>query len=356
MSITSKNRIILSVVMLIILSIINYYVQFGDINGLLFIGVIIFFSYQDDVRFSGAILFCALTNILWEYGDLANHKFTSDVAALITSSFRIIISILTSIGTHTFYLEKIQKETILRQKTELEKTNQELNKFIAMAAHDIRNPVASIKMITDFLVDDEFLTKESKEWVEIIQVSASNSLLILNNTLNISQIRSGKVEMSFLKEDYIQFVKDNLLINNHLATTKKQTILFQSNVPFLEVEFDKSRLVQVMNNLLNNAIKYSPEDSHIVIYVDYKENEKNEKYVKTTVKDEGMGIDEEFHDILYDAFSTTPNKPTNNESKTGLGLAIVKKIVELHHGKVGFTSVKGSGSEFYFCIPISQNS
>jgi signal transduction histidine kinase len=111
-----------------------------------------------------------------------------------------------------------------------------------------------------------------------------------------------------------------------------------------------------MNNLLNNAIKYSPEDSHIVVYVDYKENEKNEKYVKTMVKDEGMGIDDEFHDILYDAFSTTPNKPTNNESKTGLGLAIVKKIVELHHGKVGFNSVKGSGSEFYFCIPISQNS
>ena len=340
--------------MLIILSIINYYVQFGDINGLLFIAVIIFFSYQDDVKFSDAILFCALTNIFWEYGDLANHKFTNDIAALITSSFRIIISILTSIGTHTFYLEKIQKETILKQKAELEKTNLELNKFIAMAAHDIRNPVASIKMISDFLVEDEYLTKESKEWVEIIQVTASNSLLILNNTLNISQIRSGKVEMNFLKEDYIQFVKDNLLINNHLATTKKQTILFQSNVPTLEVEFDKSRLVQVMNNLINNAIKYSPEDSHIVIYVDYKEDETNGKYVKTLVKDEGMGIDEEYHDILYHAFSTTPNRPTNNESKSGLGLAIVKKIVELHHGKVGFNSVKGSGSEFYFCIPISQ--
>ena len=80
----------------------------------------------------------------------------------------------------------------------------------------------------------------------------------------------------------------------------------------------------------------------------------NGKYVKTLVKDEGMGIDEEYHDILYHAFSTTPNRPTNNESKSGLGLAIVKKIVELHHGKVGFNSVKGSGSEFYFCIPISQ--
>jgi signal transduction histidine kinase len=68
-----------------------------------------------------------------------------------------------------------------------------------------------------------------------------------------------------------------------------------------------------------------------------------------------MGIDGECHDILYDASQLLHNV-TNNESKTGLGLAIVKKIVELHHGKVGFNTVKGSGSEFYFCIPISQNS
>jgi len=74
------------------------------------------------------------------------------------------------------------------------------------------------------------------------------------------------------------------------------------------------------------------------------------------VKDEGMGIDDKFHNTLYEAFSTTSNQPTNNETKTGLGLAIVKKIVELHHGSLGFTSKKGSGSEFFFSIPFSQNS
>jgi len=208
---------------------------------------------------------------LWAYGDIANHKFTGDIPAFISSSTRIIVSILTSIGAHTYFLEKKQKATILEQKQALENANYDLNKFIAMAAHDIRNPVASMKMISDFLVDDESLSAEAKEWVEVIQVSASNTLLILNNTLNISQIRSGKVEMNFLKEDYIKFIKDNLLINNHLATTKRQTILFQSSLDSIEVEIDKSRMVQVMNNLLNNAIKYSPEESHIVVYVEPEE-------------------------------------------------------------------------------------
>lgn len=350
----SNIRIILSSVLLLLLSIGNYYFQFGNLNGLLFLGVIILFSYQDDISFSGSIVFCVITNFLWAYGDLENNHFTTQITAIISGSSRILISILTSIGAHTYYIEKKQKATITEQKLALEKSNYELNKFIAMAAHDIRNPVASIKMISDFLVEDETLSKEAKEWVEIIQVSASNTLLILNNTLNISQIRAGSVNMNFLKEDYIKFIKDNLLVNNHLAITKKQTILFQSSMSNVEVEFDKSRMVQVMNNLINNAIKYSPEDSHIVVYVEYED--KDQGYITTLVKDEGLGIDEAFHDKLYDAFTTTSNQPTNNETKTGLGLAIVKKIVELHHGTTGFTSVKGTGSEFHFSIPVTQNS
>lgn len=351
----SRTRILLSILLLLIISTWNYYFQFGSLSGLLYLGVIILFSYQDDVSFSSSIIFCVTANFLWAYGDIENHKFPGDIPALISSSTRIIISILTSIGTHTYFLEKKHKATILEQKLALEKSNYDLNKFIAMAAHDIRNPVASMKMISDFLVEDESLSDEAKEWVEIIQVSASNTLLILNNTLNISQIRSGKVEMNFLKEDYVKFIKDNLLINNHLATTKKQTILFQSSIDSIEIEFDKSRMVQVMNNLLNNAIKYSPEDSHIVVYVEAEEKN-GIKYLTTLVKDEGLGIDENFHHTLYEAFSTTSNQPTNNETKTGLGLAIVKKIVELHNGILGFTSKKGSGSEFYFSIPFSQNS
>jgi signal transduction histidine kinase len=292
--------------------------------------------------------------MLWVSGDLHNHKFISEFSGLFASSTRIIISILASIGTHTFYLEKKQKEIIYNQKQALEKSNTELNKFIGMAAHDIRNPVANIKMIADILVEDQTLSTETKAWMEVIQVSASNSLLILNNTLNISQIQSGTVVLNFSNEDYISFIKNNLLMNNHLATTKKQSILFQSEIETIMVTFDLSRMLQVMNNLLNNAIKYSPEYSTIVVSVLYDEKLKGN--IGTYVKDEGLGIDEAFHDSIYKAFSTTPNQPTNNETKTGLGLAIVKKIVEMHQGCVGFHSKKGTGSEFYFSIPISQNS
>ncbi len=350
----SKTRIILSGLLLILISLGNYYFWYEEISTLLFIGVIIFFSYQDESLFSSSIIFCVVANMLWAWGDMHNHKFINDFSALFISSTRIIISVLASIGTHTYYLEKKQKEIIFSQKKALEKSNTELNKFIGMAAHDIRNPVASIKMIADFLMEDATLTDEARAWASVIQVSATNSLLILNNTLNISQIQSGTVVLNFFKEDYIQFIKNNLAINNHLATTKNQEILFQSDIDAVVVEIDKSRMLQVMNNLLNNAIKYSPDNSKIVVGVLY--DEKNKGNIYTYVRDEGLGIDEAFHDSIYNAFSTTPNQPTNNETKTGLGLAIVKKIVELHHGTIGFHSKSGNGSEFFFSIPISQNS
>jgi signal transduction histidine kinase len=76
-------------------------------------------------------------------------------------------------------------------------------------------------------------------------------------------------------------------------------------------------------------------------------------HLVTNIVDQGLGIDEKFHATLFDPFVTTNNKPTNNESSTGLGLAIVKKIVELHHGTIGFTSEKGKGSSFYFTIPVA---
>lgn len=350
----SKTRLALSSLLLIIIGLGNYYLGYDQISTLLFIAVIIFFSYQDELPFSASILFCVIANMLWAWGDLHNLKFQNDFSALFSSSTRIIISILASIGTHTYYLEKKQKEIIFSQKQALEKANTELNKFIGMAAHDIRNPVASIKMVSDFLVDDASLNDEAREWAKVIQVSATNSLLILNNTLNISQIQSGTVVLNFFKEDYIQFIKNNLAINKHLATTKNQSIDFKCEIDSVIVAIDKSRMLQVMNNLINNAIKYSPDNSKIEVGVLYDEKTKGNIY--TYVKDEGMGIDEAFHDSIYKAFSTTPNQPTNNETKTGLGLAIVKKIIEMHDGSIGFHSKLGAGSEFFFSIPISQNS
>jgi signal transduction histidine kinase len=266
---------------------------------------------------------------------------------------------LAAILANRFVVEITQRQIISTQKSELENTNNqllsannELNKFIGMAAHDIRNPVGSIQILSEMLLEDESLSPEMKDLVEMIKTSADNSIHILNDTLNISKIQSGTIALNIAKSNYIKFVQESLFLNNHLAVRKHQTIKFESTLSSLEVDFDKTRLMQVIINLLTNAIKYSEPNTEIIVQVGYSGD--NNEFVLNRVIDNGLGIDEKYHSTLFDPFTTTSNKTTDNESKTGLGLAIVKIIVELHNGTIGFTSEKGKGSEFYFSIPVSH--
>jgi len=268
--------------------------------------------------------------------------------------------ILVSIILKRIVIEKEQRQVISIQKKALEETNSklqssnaELNKFIGIAAHDIRNPVGNILSFSGLLLDDKTLSGEKKTIIELINNSARHSLQILNDTLNISQIESGTIKLNKAKSDYINFVKETLVLNNQLAVRKNQHIQFISSINSINIEFDKSRLSQVINNLLTNAIKYSEFDKEIIVRVKY--SEKNAGALLTEIIDKGLGIDDKYHPKIFDPFTTTSNIPTNNETKTGLGLAIAKKIIELHNGTIDFTSEKGRGSNFFFSIPIENN-
>jgi signal transduction histidine kinase len=219
-----------------------------------------------------------------------------------------------------------------------------------MAAHDIRNPVGAIKMMSEMLLDKNDLDAEMRQWMELVKTSATNSLQILNDTLNISQIQSGTIELNKTKEDYITFLKETIQLIKYQAEKKNQTIHFETSIDQVILQFDRSRMTQVVNNLYTNAIKYSPAGTEITVSIAWENADHTT--ILTSVKDQGMGIDQKFHASLFNPFTTTSNQPTDNESKTGLGLAIVKKIVELHQGSIGFTSEKGMGSTFYFTLPV----
>jgi signal transduction histidine kinase len=200
------------------------------------------------------------------------------------------------------------------------------------------------------VLEDKTLSVDTLQWVNMIKSSATNSLQILNDTLNISQIQSGTIQLNMAQTDYIKFIEESRTMNKYLADKKKQTLVFESSINSVTVSIDKARLLQVINNLLTNAIKYSNPNTTITIKVDYADDAHTQ--IKTQVIDQGLGIEEKYHAKLFDPFTTTNNKPTNNESKTGLGLAIVKKIVELHQGSIDFTSEVGKGSNFFFTIPV----
>ncbi|MBL6964634.1 MAG: HAMP domain-containing histidine kinase [Bacteroidetes bacterium] len=230
--------------------------------------------------------------------------------------------------------------------------NEEKNKFISIAAHDIRSPLGVIYSFSDLLIENykEKLHPEIIEILDIIKKTSSNSLKVLENLLDISKIESGIVILKFKTQDYISFVKHQISINHLLAQNKEIVIILKSQKDKLAVDFDEYYLSEVINNLLSNAIKYSNRNTEITVKIAVLKNNQ----VKTEVIDNGIGIPETEQQNLFKYFQTTSSRPTEGEKSTGLGLAITKQIITLHNGTIGLVSSQNHGSNFFFQIPINQ--
>ncbi len=249
-------------------------------------------------------------------------------------------------GINSLLLKKlvIDYSIVERKLVEL---NELKNKFLGMAAHDLRNPLASIGGFCEILLEDEnSLTEDQKEMLTIIHSASENMLSLVNDLLDVSIIESGKLKLERERGSLKKVLEDRIRLNKIVAQ-KKNIQLHSSITGITDILFDKNRTAQVIDNLISNAIKFSPLDSNIYIYL-----EKVGKMAKISVKDEGPGISPEDQSKLFGDFQKLSARPTGGEKSTGLGLAIVKKIVEAHQGTVEVQSQLGSGSTFSFTIPL----
>ncbi len=348
-----QQRIVLGSLLLLAIGTADYFVTGEIATAAFYLFPIGIFSYQNSFRLRYSVLFGIAALVVWMIADYHTHPYSEDKNLIINWVLRAPFFVAAPIIVNRFFLEKMQRQIISEQKASLEKANAELNRFIGMAAHDIRNPVGSIQMMAEILLEDEQIPEDKKNFLGMIHTTAQNSLQILNDTLNISKIQSGTVELNIAAADYIKLVKECIAQNKPMAEKKQQSITLETEINSVTLSFDKSRLTQVLNNLLTNAIKYSELNKAITVKISFADAD--HRLLLTEVIDHGLGIDEKYHATLFDPFTTTSNKPTDNESKTGLGLSIVKKIVELHKGTIGFRSEKGKGSDFYFTLPIPKS-
>jgi signal transduction histidine kinase len=148
----------------------------------------------------------------------------------------------------------------------------------------------------------------------------------------------------------VAFSKDNVKQNFVLAHKKNQLLEFNSSLQKFYMVIDRNKIEQVLNNLIANAMKYSFENTKILVDVSVENRE-----LVTKVIDEGQGIPKAELDKIFHPFQTTSVKSTANEKSTGLGLAIVKKIIESHHGSVSVESEVGKGSVFTFRLPVNTS-
>ena len=231
---------------------------------------------------------------------------------------------------------------------ELEKLNEQKNHFLGIAAHDLRNPLSSIMGLSELLIGNNFgpLTEGQLKYLNSINSASHNMLSLVNDLLDVSVIESGQLELHFKKGSLKKLIKDQLKLYDFIAKKKNINIHTKfSKIP--DIRFDPNRLVQIFDNIMSNAIKFSPQDSNIYVTLN-----QNGEMSKVSIRDEGPGISEEDQSRMFGDFQRLSAQPTGGEKSTGLGLAIVKKIIDAHKGTIEVDSEMGSGSTFSFLLKM----
>ena len=226
----------------------------------------------------------------------------------------------------------------------LDTMNKNYAKLLKIVAHDLRNPIGAIGTISSMLAKNTLGPAESKS-IQMIQTSAQTSLSLINELLetDFEQQQNLVKEVLYLDELLQQCVE----LLSFRAKDKKQHLLFESDKS-IKMELDKEKVNRVINNLIVNAIKFSPEESDILVTARQRQND-----VLICIKDAGIGIPIAMQDKVFDPFTPAKRRGTGGEQPFGLGLYISKQIIEAHHGKIGFKSEPGKGTEFFVELPFA---
>lgn len=239
------------------------------------------------------------------------------------------------------------KKQLEEQNTQLKSLLKERNLFMGMVVHDLRNPIGSIMSISE-IIEGESNNETVIELTKLIQEASSSMLTLVDNLLDISEIESGNLSLHKNKIDYTTLAGQIIDLNQFIGDKKNISIEKIFEISGQTIEIDKSKIEQVLNNLLGNAIKFSHSGTKIQVRISIENN-----HIVTKVIDQGQGIKANEIDNIFQYFKKTSTVPTNREHSHGLGLAIAKKIVEGHGGKISVESELEKGSTFTFTLPIS---
>lgn len=229
----------------------------------------------------------------------------------------------------------------------LDRTNKSYIRVIKVVAHDLRNPLSSISMISEMIDPYNMSADEIEKLLSVMKTTSKSCFGLIEELLNTEMEREVKLDKKETGLDEILMQSMNLL--SFKAKEKEQQIVL-TNKHHLTLFVDDVKIIRALNNLVMNAIKFSHEGSTIHIKTFTAANN-----IVITVEDNGIGIPETMVNRLFDPFTPAKRKGTKGENTFGLGLYITKQIVEAHNGNIWFKSEPGRGTTFYVELPVKSN-
>ncbi|QNP29051.1 PAS domain S-box protein [Cylindrospermopsis curvispora] len=224
------------------------------------------------------------------------------------------------------------------------------NEFVSVVSHEVRTPLTAIKGALEILAAG-ILVDEPQEAEQMLKIAVSNSerlLRLVNNILNLEMLDSGKMRLNLKVCDINIMVKQAMETVRPIAQQKSMEISYSAlDVLNTEILADEETIIQVLTNLLGNSVKFSHAGTKVEIYATM-----GDKEIIVAVKDYGKGIPPDKLETIFERFEQVDVSDSRQKGGTGLGLAICKNIVQKHQGKIWVESILGSGSTFYFTLPL----
>lgn len=220
--------------------------------------------------------------------------------------------------------------------------------MIGIVSHDLRNPVSAIRMLTGVMLDrdrEDLVVAEMVDYASVIRQAAEQMDGLIRDLLDVTRVEAGRLAVSSHRENTEDLLSDALRTLAPVAAEKSLTIKLNAPDDLPDVIADRERIAQALSNLIGNAVKFSPPNGEIVVRVAVLESE-----IVISVTDTGRGMTP---DQLTHAFDRFWQSSRTDRQGAGLGLAITKGIIEAHSGRIWVESTPGSGSTFYFTLPIA---
>ncbi|MFN3489688.1 MAG: ATP-binding protein [Emticicia sp.] len=244
---------------------------------------------------------------------------------------------------------KLLTEQLQDANEQLKMTDKLKDDFLSTVTHEIRTPLTSIKALSEILYDnDDIEHSERQHFLNTIIKESDRLSRLINQVLDLEKFESGKVKVVKETLNLEEIITDSIESIEQLAKDKGILIETKIDKKLPKFEGDRDRIMQVMLNLLSNALKFTEPNKGTITITAYSEDDN----LHVNVIDDGAGILRQYQELIFDKFYQAHDQTIKKPKGSGLGLAISKRILELHNGKIWVESEVGKGSKFSFSIPI----
>lgn len=241
---------------------------------------------------------------------------------------------------------------VLTDVTEREKIERDRRQFVSNVSHELRTPLTSVRSYSEALSDGALEDpKLAREFLDVIQRETDRMIRMISDLLSLSRMDSNRQEMNLELIDLSRLVdhildRFDMMLSSEEYANKDYKILRELSDKPIWVEADQDRLTQIIDNILNNAIKYSPDGGNITVRLMTTHNE-----ALLSIQDQGLGIPQKAILHIFERFYRVDKARSREQGGTGLGLAIAKEVVERLNGRIWVNSIENKGSSFYISLP-----